>query len=115
MKAAFVDLGPYLVLILVGFLPNEVWRFVGLLTSRGLHEHSQLVVWSRTVATALLAGVVAKLILFSAGELAGIPLAVRLGATVLAFLAFLAVKRSVFVGVLVGEAVLLAGGYFFAP
>jgi hypothetical protein len=29
-------------------------------------------------------------------------------------LAFLAVKRSVFVGVLVGEAVLLLGGFLFA-
>jgi hypothetical protein len=112
MKAAFVDLGPYVVLILIGFLPNEVWRVVGLLTSRGLHEHSQLVVWSRTVATALLAGVVAKLILFSSGELAGIPLTVRLGATVLGFAAFMTFRRSVFAGVAVGEAVLLLGGYF---
>ena len=77
MKAAFVDLGPYLVLILVGYLPNEVWRFVGLLTARGLDEDSQLVIWSRTVATALLAGVIAKLILFSTGELAGIPVGAR--------------------------------------
>jgi len=114
MKAALVDLGPYLVLILVGFLPNEVWRVIGLLTARGLNEDSQLVVWSRTVATALLAGVIAKLILFSSGELAGIPLAVRVGAAVCAFIAFFALKRSVFAGVLAGEAALLAGGLLFA-
>lgn len=114
MKAAFVDLGPYLVLVLIGYLPNEVWRFIGLLTARGLNEDSQLVVWSRTVATALLAGVIAKLILFSSGELAGIPLGVRVGAALCAFIAFLALKRSVFAGVVAGEAALLIGGFLFA-
>jgi hypothetical protein len=39
---------------------------------------------------------------------------VRIGAAVCGFLAFLAVKRSVFAGVLVGEAVLLLGGFLFA-
>lgn len=114
MKAAFVELGPYLVLILVGYLPNEVWRLVGLVTARGLNEDSQIVVWSRTVATALLAGVIAKLILFSSGELAGIPLPVRLGATICAFVAFLVLKRSVFAGVVAGEAALLIGSFLFA-
>ncbi len=114
MKEAIAELGPYLVLILVGFLPNEVWRLVGLLTARGLSEDSELVVWSRTVATALLAGVIAKLILFSSGELAGVPLAVRIGAAAFAFAVYLIVKRSVFAGVLAGEAALLIGGYLFA-
>jgi len=113
MKAAVVELGPYVVLILVGFLPNEVWRIVGLLTARGLNEDSQLVIWSRTVATALLAGVIAKLILFSSGELASIPLAIRVGAAICAFAAFLLTKRSVFAGVLAGEAALLLGGFLF--
>ena len=58
MKAAVIEWGPYLILILVGFLPNEVWRVVGLLTARRLDEDSELVIWSRTVATALLAGVI---------------------------------------------------------
>jgi hypothetical protein len=39
---------------------------------------------------------------------------VRVGAAICGFLAFLAMKRSVFAGVLVGEAVLLLGGYLFA-
>ena len=100
------ELWPYLVLVLVGFLPNEIWRVLGLVLARGLNEDSEIVVWSRAVATAILAGVIAKLILFSAGALAGIPLGVRVGAAVCGFLAFLAVKRSVFVGVAAGEAAL---------
>ena len=59
------ELWPYLLLILVGFLPNEIWRVLGLVLARGLNEDSEIVVWSRAVATAILAGVIAKLILFS--------------------------------------------------
>jgi len=107
------ELGPYLALVLVGFFPNEVWRVLGLVLARGLNEDSEIVVWSRAVATAILAGVIAKLILFPSGGLADIPLAVRVGAAVVGFAAFLAVKRSVFVGVLAGEMTLLLGGFFF--
>jgi hypothetical protein len=113
MNAAVAELWPYLLLILAGYLPNEIWRVFGLVLARGLNEDSEIVVWSRGVATAILAGVIAKLIFFSAGALAGIPLMVRVTAAVCGFLAFLAVKRSVFAGVLVGEAVLLLGGYLF--
>jgi hypothetical protein len=115
MNTAMSELGPYLVLILVGYLPNEIWRVFGLVLARGLNEDSEIVVWSRAVATAILAGVIAKLILFSTGSLATIPLGVRVTAAVCGFLAYLVVKRSVFAGVAAGEAVLLAGGYLFGP
>ena len=113
MKAVLAELRPYLLLILVGFLPNELWRALGLVLARGLNEDSEIVVWSRAVATAILAGVIAKLIVFSSGDLAGIPLNVRVGAAVFGFLAFLAVKRSVFAGVAAGEAALIVGGFLF--
>jgi hypothetical protein len=108
------DLTPYLLLVLIGFLPNEVWRALGLVMARGLDEDSEIVVWSRAVATAILAGVIAKLIIFSGGALATIPLSVRVIAALCGFIAFLCAKRSVFVGVLAGEAALLLGGYLFA-
>jgi hypothetical protein len=114
MNAVVGDLWPYLVLLLVGFLPNEIWRVLGLVLVRGLDEDSEVVVWSRAVATAILAGVISKLILFSSGALATLPLSVRVGAAACGFLAFLAVKRSVFVGVAVGEAALLLGGHLLA-
>jgi Branched-chain amino acid transport protein (AzlD) len=114
MNAAMVELWPFLILITVGFLPNEIWRALGLVLARGLNEDSEVVMWSRAVATATLAGVIAKLLLFSNGSLAAIPLAVRVGAAAIGFIAFLVVRRSVFAGVAVGEAVLLAGGYLLA-
>jgi hypothetical protein len=102
-------------LILAGFLPNEIWRVFGLVLARGLNEGSELVLLSRAVATAIIAGVVAKLIVFSSGALDSLPLLVRLAAAGGGFAAFLLVRRSVFVGVLVGEALLLAGGFLFGP
>jgi hypothetical protein len=114
MKAELTGLWPLWALLLVGFLPNEIWRFFGLVLARGLNEDSEIVVWSRAVATAIIAGVIAKLIVFSSGALLTIPLTLRLTASACGFLAFLAVKRSVFVGVAVAEAVLLFGGLLFA-
>ena len=115
MNAVWTELWPYLLLIPVGFLPNEIWRVFGLVLARGLNENSEIVTWSRAVATAILAGVIAKLILFSAGALAGIPLAIRVAAAAFGFIAFLLVKRSVFVGVLAGEVALLLGGFLSVP
>jgi Branched-chain amino acid transport protein (AzlD) len=108
------ELSAYLALVLVGFLPNEIWRALGLLLARGLDEDSEIVVWSRAVATAILAGVIAKLILFPSGALTSIPLFVRVAAAVCGFAAFLGIRRSAFAGVLVGEAILLLGGFLFA-
>jgi hypothetical protein len=107
-------LAPYLVLIAAGFLPNEIWRMLGIVVAHGLDERSELVVWVRAVATALLAGVVAKIILFPPGGLADVRLTVRLLAIAVGFSAFLSVRRSVLAGVLAGEAVLILGSFWFA-
>jgi hypothetical protein len=101
------ELWPYVALIVAGFLPNEIWRWLGLLAARGLEEDSQILVWVRAVATAVLAGVIAQLISTSSGVLATIPLGVRIAAALAGFIAFLLVRRSVLAGVVVGELVLL--------
>ena len=62
---------------------------------------------------AILAGVIAKLILFSSGELAAIPLAVRAGAAVCGFIVFLLARRSIFAGVIAGEVALVVGALVF--
>jgi hypothetical protein len=103
------ELLPYLVLILAGFLPTEMWRMLGLVAARGLDEESELVAWVRAIAVAILAGVIAKLIMVPPGALAVVPLTVRLAALACGFAAFLLARRSVFAAVLVGEAVLVVG------
>lgn len=106
---------PYLALILVGFLPTEVWRMLGLLVSRGIDEGSEILIWVRAVATAILAAVAAQLILSSSGALAAIPLQVRIGAALVGFLGYLLIRRSVFAGVVAGEAALIAGAVALSP
>lgn len=108
-------LWPYVLLVLIGFLPNEVWRLAGFLLARGIDETSEIVVWVRAVATAILAAVVAKLIFFAPGALASVPLSVRVVALLAGFAGFLLLRRSVFAGVAVGEAVLIAGALLSGP
>lgn len=106
---------PYLALLLIGFLPSEVWRWLGLLFGRGLDENSEIILWVRAVATALVAAVVARIVLFPPGALAAVPVEVRLAALGLGFLAFVVFRRSAFAGVIVGEAVLIGGAAALAP
>ena len=109
------ELWPHLLLLLVGFLPNEVWRWLGVIASRGLDENSEVVIWVRAVATAILAGVIARLTIFSPGALVSVPLAVRLAAVTIGFLAFLLVRRSALIGVVSGEAALVVGAFVVGP
>jgi hypothetical protein len=111
MNELTASLWPYVVLILVGFLPNEIWRFLGLVVARGLDEDSEIVVWVRAVATATLAAVIAKITIFSPGVLATVPLWVRLVAAASGLAGFYLVRRSVFAGVLLGLSVLIAGAW----
>ena len=75
-------------LILVGFLPNEVWRMIGLVLARGIDEDSEIIVWVRAVATAIMTGVVGKLVVFAPGALGAVPMWVRIGAVSLGMLAY---------------------------
>ena len=104
---------PYLALLLIGFLPSEIWRWLGIVLGRGLDEDSEIILWVRGVATALVAGVVARIVLIPPGALATVPLSVRLAAIGIGFLAFLLIRRSAFAGVLTGEAVLVLGAIAF--
>ena len=104
---------PYLALILVGFLPNEIWRWLGVVVGHGLDEESEIIHWVRAVATALVAGVIARIVLFPPGVLASVPLTVRLAAITAGLLAYVLVRRSALAGVLVGEAVLVAAALLY--
>jgi hypothetical protein len=113
MSALSAEYAAYLALILAGFLPNEVWRWLGVVFARGLAEDSEVVVWVRAVATAILAGVIAKLTIFAPGVLATVPTGVRVAAVLIGFAGFVAIRRSVFAGVIAGEAALILGALVF--
>jgi hypothetical protein len=112
--SGYEGLWGYLVLVLVGFLPADVWRLLGVVLARGIDEESEIVVWVRSVATAVLAGVIAKILFFPPGALAAIPLIIRLAAIACGFLAYLLIRRSVFAALAAGEAVLIAAGFIAA-
>ena len=98
---------PYLLIIVFGFLPSEIWRVLAVFLSRGMNEQSEILKWVRAVAITLLAGVIAKLLFTPSGALAAVPLAGRVAPILVGVAAFFATRRAI-VGVLSGEAALIA-------
>jgi branched-subunit amino acid transport protein len=101
-----------LVLLLAGFLPNEVWRQLGLWLGGSVDEGSELLVWVRAVATAILAGVIAQILVDPPGALASVPGGLRYAAVAAGFAAFVATRRSTLAGVVCGEVLMLAGKWW---
>ena len=113
LRAAAGDWWPYLVIILAGFLPTEIWRWSAVFLSRGFSDQDEAIVWVRAVSTALLTGVVAKLLLAPSGALVAVPLLVRFGALALGMLGFWFRGRSVMTAIVLGESLLLSLGWSF--
>ena len=105
-------LAPYVLLILVGFLPSEIWRMAGVLIGRSLSPDSLILTWVRLVATALLAAVVAKLLISPNGALMAVPLWGRFGGVAGGFAGFFLFRRSLIAGVICGEAVLVSAAWW---
>ena len=100
---------PYLFIFVAGALATHIWRWIGVFVGSALREDSEALIFVRATATALVAAVVGQLVIFPTGEIAALPLVVRVAALALGWLAFMATGRRVLVGVVVAEAVLLAG------
>lgn len=112
MSGFFGDGQAIALLLFAGFLSNEVWRVMGLVIGGGIDEGSEVLVWVRAVATAILAGVIAQILIAPPGALATVPDLVRYGAVAAGFAVYLAARKSVFVGVIAGEIVILAGKWW---
>ena len=100
------------VLFVAGVVPNQIWRMLGLWFGGGIDEGSELLVWVRAVATAILAGVIAQILVQPPGALADVPDLLRYGAVAAGFAVFMLTRRSIFAGVVSGEIVLLAGKWW---
>lgn len=98
---------PYLFILLAGWLPTGMWRYFGVFFAGNLDEDAEILVFIRTLATALVAAVIAKLVLYPEGALALSPLWLRLSCTASGFAAYWFSGRRVFVGVVVAEALLV--------
>ena len=74
MSWAFLgDWHALVVLLLAGVIPNQIWRMLGLWLGSGIDEGSDLLMWVKAVATAILAGVIAEILVRPPGALASVP------------------------------------------
>ncbi|WP_378950900.1 AzlD domain-containing protein [Mesorhizobium sp. ANAO-SY3R2] len=103
---------PFLFILVGGWLATDAWRFLGVYLGDRIAEDSDLLVLVRAVATALVAAVIGNLIVFPSGVLAETALALRIGAAIVGFAAYLCLGRKVLVGIVAAEAILLAGMSF---
>lgn len=100
---------PYLFILLGGWIATDSWRWLGVWFGGKLDADSEMLVFVRALATALVAAVIANLIVFPSGVLAGSPLWLRLTAAAGGFAAYLLFGRRVWLGVVAAEAILIPG------
>jgi hypothetical protein len=112
---SFLDdgLGGYLTLFVAGFLATEVWRWLGYVIGNRLDAEGAPLLWVRAVATALVAGLVTRMLLFPAGSLAQVPTGMRLGAFAGGLALYFLMRGNLAVGV-GGGAALLMGAQLLA-
>ncbi len=109
---AFDDgFGGYLALLMIAALAHEPWRWLGLFVGGKINPDGEIFRWVSAVSTALVAGLVGRLLFFPTGELQSVSGTVRVVAFAIAIGAFFLANRSLLVGVLVG-ALTLVGGHW---
>ncbi len=99
--------GGYLPFFIAGFMASEPWRWAGALIGRDLDPNSQVFVWVRAVSSAIVAGLVARIVVFPTGALAAMSAPTRYGAAVIGIAAFFAFRKSLGAGVAMGTLALL--------
>lgn len=105
---------PYLFILVAGWLVTDFWRFLGVYLGGRISEDSELLVFVRAIATALVAAVIANLVVFPNGALAATPLFVRISAALIGFMGYLACGKRVIVGIAIGE-IALGTGMLLTP
>nr|WP_037393458.1 AzlD domain-containing protein [Sinorhizobium fredii] len=99
----------YAFIAIAGWLATDLWRWLGVLAGKRLRDDSEALNWVRAVATALVAAVIAKLILYPTGVLAQSPLWLRVGAVTVGAIAFFVARQKPVAGIATSIAVLAIG------
>lgn len=97
-----------LYILIAGVAANAVWRLAGLALSSGLSEEGPVIAWVKAVSTALVAGLVARIVIFPPGALADISTPVRIGAFALGIAVYYAARRHMGLGILAATLSLIA-------
>lgn len=107
------DIGIYAFILIAGTLGTDLWRWLGVFGGKQLSEGSEALTWVRSVATALVAGVIANQVLYPGGVLAASPVSLRFAAAALGFGTFLLTRKNMAIGLPVALATLAGGLYWF--
>ena len=67
----------YLLIFFLGCLPTVIWRFLGVYFAEKITEDSEVFIWVRAVATALIAALVMHIVIAPTGLLAQTALSSR--------------------------------------
>ncbi len=102
---------PIVYILVAGVAATVVWRLLGLFLSVGLSEDSPWLEWVKAVSTALIAGLVARTLLFPPGALAEVPLGIRIGAFALGVAVYFAARRHMGLGILCAALALILAQY----
>jgi branched-subunit amino acid transport protein len=102
---------PIVYILVAGIAATAVWRLLGLFLSVGISEESVWLEWVKAVSTALIAGLIARTVLFPPGALADVSLAIRVGAFALGVAVFFAARRHMGLGILCAAAALIVAQY----
>lgn len=79
-----------------------VWRFLGVIIVRRIDANGAIFQWISCVSYAMVAGLIFRMIIMPESQLAGVSLATRIAAVVIAFTAYFLCKRRLVAGVLAG-------------
>ena len=110
--------GPYVVILVAGALATQVWRWLGVLLAGRLSPTGAIFVWSRMVATAIIAALAGQLILQPQGALQVVPIWLRivsLGFGLVVLWRFRSRGAALTLGLFAALVVMAAGYIAFGP
>lgn len=100
---------PFAFILIAGWIATEMWRWLGVVLGNKIEETAEILIYVRSVATALVAAVIAQLILFPSGALADTSSFLRVFAAFVGFTAYIMIGKRIWLGVAAALTVLLIG------
>lgn len=91
-----------LIAVITAAIVTYFWRALGVLLSGRMRADSPAIEWIASIAYAMLAGLIVRIIILPIGPLATTSLSARLGATAIAIALFYLTRRNLVAGVAAG-------------
>ena len=101
-------------LLIAGTLATDFWRVLGVFAALRVDEGSEVFQFARAISTALVAALIARLVFFPPGSLAAVPLMLRVVAFAAGLTVYFVARRSIALGIIAGEVVLVCGFFLAA-